>query len=604
MKPTESIRRLLTIVLLISASACAETIPTIDQSQEPDAWLNRHIGPTYSMGQSFEPAMSYLTGVDLYMYPDYALTGQFTAQIWLCDPAVGLTSDPRIGNSPLATVTLTGINTYGGPAYRWVHYEIDPPLDVRDYLVGSTILALWTADIEGPDIAYKAGGEYPRGAYYRMTNTGPDTYAWYRTTEDIGFRTWGLNSYEVEPQWCGDLGTVYKPGDLDSNCYINLLDLAELAVSWLDDYTTSDLTSLGRDWLACTDPCNPDCDVFWKPGVLGLSRPLPYEVVQRTGYVPEYAHENNPGGPVIGSGAVTVQCELSSVVNPTFEYRVIALAGIYSESTEWTPFNMTSCPPAYCGTADVRAGGWYRLEVRVFSEGGIVGIGAVEPVGVGEVFLIAGGQNAAGTAEELIAVADPCQRVVAYDVTAAAWDVADDPQPHLGDDGTIWVPMANRIVPLLEVPMGLIMVTGAGPSQNWLPGQPHYNDLLAAGQAAGLFRAVLWQQGESDAALGVATSAYFNNLTATRTALNAAWGLDVPWVLAKSTLDPVAGDPDGEQNIRDAIVQLCETSGFLPGPDTDILDGDNRAVGGFTSRGQHNAGDLWFASIWQTFYCE
>jgi hypothetical protein len=37
------------------------------------------------------------------------------------------------------------------------------------------------------------------------------------------------------PRQCGDLGTVYLPGDLNKDCKIDLKDLAEFAQKWLDN---------------------------------------------------------------------------------------------------------------------------------------------------------------------------------------------------------------------------------------------------------------------------------------------------------------------------------------------------------------------------------
>jgi hypothetical protein len=43
---------------------------------------------------------------------------------------------------------------------------------------------------------------------------------------------------------CGDFGTVYKPSDVNQDCYINQLDLGLFVV----------------EWLTCNDPHNPECD--------------------------------------------------------------------------------------------------------------------------------------------------------------------------------------------------------------------------------------------------------------------------------------------------------------------------------------------------------
>ncbi len=101
-----------------------------------------------------------------------------------------------------------------------------------------------------------------------------------------------------------------------------------------------------------------------------------------------------------------------------------------------------------------------------------------------------------------------------------------------------------------------------------------------------------------------ATDYYVQNLQTIRSALAKEWGWEPPWLLAKSTLHPtVYGDPPGEERIRLAIDRLCTMPGFRPGPDTDILDGENRGGLGtkrhFSGIGQRRAGLMWFAAIWQ-----
>ena len=45
----------------------------------------------------------------------------------------------------------------------------------------------------------------------------------------------------IKPEFCGDLGTFYLPGDTNTDCRVNILDLHVLASSWLE----------------CNDPQNP-----------------------------------------------------------------------------------------------------------------------------------------------------------------------------------------------------------------------------------------------------------------------------------------------------------------------------------------------------------
>ena len=47
---------------------------------------------------------------------------------------------------------------------------------------------------------------------------------------------------------CGDRFTSYLDADINRDCYVNLGDFALTAA----------------DWGKCTDPCNPDCDEYWR----------------------------------------------------------------------------------------------------------------------------------------------------------------------------------------------------------------------------------------------------------------------------------------------------------------------------------------------------
>jgi len=42
------------------------------------------------------------------------------------------------------------------------------------------------------------------------------------------------------PQRCGDLGTVYLPGDLNKDCKVDIKDLAEFLEKWLEGQTPSE----------------------------------------------------------------------------------------------------------------------------------------------------------------------------------------------------------------------------------------------------------------------------------------------------------------------------------------------------------------------------
>ena len=344
---------------------------------------------------------------------------------------------------------------------------------------------------------------------------------------------------------------------------------------------------------------------------LKILMPAPYQVTQRTGYIPDRAGANESGGPRLGHGAVEIMVNVGAAAQGRMQYRTSLLNNGFGKAVPWTPLAGRLSGDTFRGRATLPAGGWYRLELRLVSHAGeVVAAAAVEPVGVGEVFLIAGQSNAAGYSDEHTRIEDPEGRVAAYDVGSGRWAVAHDPQPNAGPGGTIWPPMCNALLPVIQVPIGLANVAVASTSSSqWLPGEKLYDRLAAAGRAVGRFRFVLWQQGESDVIKKVPAGVYAHNMTLIRRRLEGEWGFNPPWLLAKSTLHPtVYNDPPHEGQIRKAISLLWQQDGFRRGPDTDVLGGENR--GGHRSRrhfsavGQKRAGLMWFAAVWNQLQLE
>jgi len=339
-----------------------------------------------------------------------------------------------------------------------------------------------------------------------------------------------------------------------------------------------------------------------------LSSPVPYQVLQRSGFVPQMAHSHAPGGAQRGAAMVAITGEFPRHENEQFDFRVVPLPGVEGAATEWAALvTVRGENNKLTSSASVAAGGWYRLEVRQRVGDAIVHAAHIEPFGVGEVFLVSGQSYAAGANDELQSVVDPLERVVAFDPVKKTWQVAHDPQPNVGDGGTIWPPLGDTLAPLWSVPIGFVNVAvGATSSRQWLPETELFARMAAAGAEQENFRAVLWQQGESDVIEKVTTETYVKNLSTIRAAMAKTWKFEPPWLLAKSTLHPrVYNNPEGEQKIRSAIDQLVTLPGFRPGPDTDILDGENR--GGVESRqhfsrlGQRRAAQLWFVAVWHEF---
>ena len=335
-----------------------------------------------------------------------------------------------------------------------------------------------------------------------------------------------------------------------------------------------------------------------------LTSPVPNQVLQREGFNPLQAHEHAVGGAALGFAMVPVVADLPAVTGAVVEYRVVALPGAFGQGTEWAKLTGSHSGKSYSAPARVPAGGWYRLEIRSVVNDKTIAGGTVEPIGVGEVLVIAGQSYADGANDEMMKVEEVRGRVATYNVAQKSWAIAHDPQPNSANGGTIWPPLGDLLVPLLRVPVGFVNVAvGGTSSRQWLPGEGLYNRLSDAGSTVGRFRFVLWQQGESDVIENVNTETYVKNLAKIREELAQRWGFEPQWLLAKSTLHPtVYNFPEREQTIRTAIDQLWKQRGFGPGPDTDILDGENRGGLGtrrhFSGIGQRRAAVLWLTAIW------
>lgn len=367
------------------------------------------------------------------------------------------------------------------------------------------------------------------------------------------------------------------------------------------------VTAIGRAWV---------CLVFWfgwssgglhgADGKLEILSPTPDQVYQRTGYVPRESHEHQPGGPRLGSADVPVRIMLPVGGADAIEVQVQDLVpptdGRLAQSgQEWQEVKGTITGKEFSGSFTVPAGGWYRLGFRARKGEAEVGAGSAERVGVGEVFLIAGQSYAEHANDERLAVQDPQGRVTLRELGSGSWRVAHDPEEN-PDRGTIWPPFGDHLVSILRVPVGFCNVASGGTaSRQWLPGTPLYERLVTQGKGLQRFRAVLWQQGESDVIESLPREEYVKRLQLIRESAAKEWGFEPTWLLAKSTLHPtVYNEPVKEGAIRGAIDDLWKLPGFGRGPDTDQLAGENR--GGpmtrrhFSGVGQRRAGLMWFVA--------
>lgn len=345
---------------------------------------------------------------------------------------------------------------------------------------------------------------------------------------------------------------------------------------------------------------------------LTLTSPLDYQVTQRS----------SPA-----RGAVKLAGQLSEDVpaDAVVETRFTDGAG----DAAWQRLNAKITNRAISTQLDAPAGGWWRLEVRVSQMGKVVASSAVEHVGIGEVFVIAGQSNSANHGEEK--QKPQTGRVASFD--GAKWQLADDPQPGASGRGGSFIPaFADAVVAKQHVPVGIVACgIGATSVREWLPRgatfpnpptiegrvekRPDgtwaskgaaYDTLVSRMKSMGPqgFRAVLWHQGESDANQKDTTRTlsgklYREYLEKIIHDSRRAIGWASLWFVAQASYH-VPGD-EGSDDIRAAQASLWQDGVALAGPDSDALKGELRERNGqgvhFSGKGLREHGAKWAEKI-------
>lgn len=356
-------------------------------------------------------------------------------------------------------------------------------------------------------------------------------------------------------------------------------------------------------------------------GTLVLSLPLDYQVIQRTSK---------------DKGNLTIAGKLADidVKGVVIEGRIVSRV----KESQWQRLSAKSTGKVFEAGMEAPAGGWHRVEVRVSLVDKVLAEAAVEHVGVGEVFVVAGQSNSANHGEEKQNTRTG--NVAAFD--GKRWQLAKDPQPGAsGGGGSFMPPFGDAIAERFNVPVGFIACgIGATSVREWLPkgtkfpdpptllGQVHqlpdgeweskgepFQMLVGRMRQMGPrgFRAVLWHQGESDA----------NQKDPTRTLPGKLYreylekiiresrreiGWDAPWFVAQVSYH-VPGD-EASPDIRAAQASLWTDGIALEGPDTDSLKGELRDSGGkgvhFSGKGLRELAASWVEKVvpWLELECK
>jgi len=353
-------------------------------------------------------------------------------------------------------------------------------------------------------------------------------------------------------------------------------------------------------------------DLFNSAAAITLTAPLDYQVIQRMSRTAGTVHFR---GALLDLDTSRARLEARIVEN--------------GKPGQWQGVEAKFSQRNFEGTLVIPAGGWYQVEVRVVLDGEVAADAAVEHVGVGEVFVVAGQSNSANFGE--VKQVTKSRRVAAF--AGNTWQIADDPQPGAGGKGGSFMPpLGDELVQRFNVPVGFIACgIGATSVREWLPrGTKFPNPPTLVGRvqknADGAweskgqafetfvtrmkqtgprgFRAVLWHQGESDA----------NQKDPTRTLPGGLYreyleklirdsrreiGWEAPWFVAQVSYH-VPGD-EASPDIRAAQASLWRDGIALAGPDTDALKGELRQNDGkgvhFSDKGLNMHAAKWAEKI-------
>ncbi len=325
-------------------------------------------------------------------------------------------------------------------------------------------------------------------------------------------------------------------------------------------------------------------------------------------------------------GSLIIRGELAG--SAAKSWTVEARLCVESQPGKWRKISVNQTQSNFQAIWNAPAGGWHRLEVRAFSGTNLVAESAIEHIGVGEVFVIAGQSNSANYGAEK--QTSRTGLVTAFD--GKRWRPAQDPQPGAGGEGGSFIPpFGDAMAERFRVPIG-IMACGVGATsvREWLPkGSRFPNPPTLTGQVQQVpggweskgsifaafnarmkqlgprgFRAVLWHQGESDANQADPTRTlpgplyreYLEKLIRTS---RREIGWNAPWFVAQVSYH-VPGD-EGSPDIRAAQAALWKNGVALAGPDTDALKGDLRENGGrgvhFSGPGLREHAARWFEKV-------
>ncbi|MBD2756235.1 T9SS type A sorting domain-containing protein [Spirosoma validum] len=282
--------------------------------------------------------------------------------------------------------------------------------------------------------------------------------------------------------------------------------------------------------------------------------------------------------------------------------------------------------------------GLFRLEVRGIRDDKTVSSASV-PVGIGEVFVIAGQSNAMGLPN--LGAKGASERVVVFNAWNRFWnkndalESSDKPFPAptfstltasslvypTGETAWCWGELGDYIADRYNVPVAFFNVAiPATVAENWsnsakgIPAknifnstiwpflQPYSNlrNTLQYYNSQFGIRAILWHHGESDAVpLHTPTETYRQDIQYLIDNSRTDFGRNMTWVVARSSITPAGPTPSPE--IIQAQLLLAKTlnNNVWEGPDTDSIQSPRPAHGHFENIPNGAQGISAFANAWK-----
>lgn len=517
--------------------------------------------------------------------PDH-LSG--TYQIRLVSQADGTFSDlsppitvftPSYGKGSGTGLTAQHISGYDGTGpvlhtqrdgpidFTWVEQSPSPAMPIRDYIVR------WTGQVEAPV-------------------TGTYTI---KTTYNDGSRVW-VNGQLLIEDWAAHPGPGTRRGQITLQANQRYDIRVELLQRWFVGQIKLQWVVPGTNQAVFIPK-----DRLYPAAVPPVAEATPLQIIfPRPRMVFQRDNTNTAQLTITG---------ICPAATERVEVRLSPTVSNYGQTSNSYVVLTSQITNGYFSGQVSLTSGWYHLDVQAVAQGQVISHTRLTPVGVGEVFIVAGEANAQGI-QPIRSVAGATDERVSSVPYFNATDTTRLPVSPLFStltaDGVVgphgrtawcWGELGDRLAKRLNLPVLFYNVAWEGTTiQNWresmeqrqtttiggtvLPAGMPYSNLKRVLRdyvpLTGL-RAILWQQGESEYySPDPQASQYAIDLAAliTRSRVDAQFP-QLPWLVARSSSDNTtrALYPSGSyEPVTTRQNEVIETiSGVMAGPIVDTI---------------------------------